>query len=104
MLDPPSLPLKPNFPNRLEFCVIGLGFGLMLGLVMAGGLEFLDDRLHTEQALKALLPIKVISEIPEILTPADELRSKSKMLLGWAMAALVFAAILAGSVISYKHG
>ena len=103
MLDPPSLPLKPDFPNRLKFCAIGLGVGLMLGLVVVGGLEFLDDRLYTEQALKALLPIKVISEIPRILTPADELRSKRKMLLGWAMAALVFAAILAGSVISYKH-
>ena len=103
MLDPPSLPLKPDFPNRLKFCGIGLGVGLMLGLVVVGGLEFLDDRLYTEQAFKALLPIKVISEIPSILTPADQLRSKRKMLLGWAMAALVFAAILAGSVISYKH-
>ena len=103
MLDPPSLPLKPDFPNRLKFCAIGLGVGFILGLVVVGGLEFLDDRLYTEQALKALLPIKVISEIPSILTPADQLRSKRKMLLGWTMAALVFAAILAGSVISYKH-
>ena len=31
MLDPPSLPLKPDFPNRLKFCGIGLGFGLALG-------------------------------------------------------------------------
>ena len=25
MIDPPSLPLKPDFPNRLKFCGIGLG-------------------------------------------------------------------------------
>ena len=25
MIDPPSLPLKPDFPDRLKFCGIGLG-------------------------------------------------------------------------------
>ena len=103
MLDPPSLPLKPDFPNRLKFCGIGLGFGLALGLVVAGGFEFMDDRLHSEKEIKALLPMKVISEIPEILNPSDERSSRKRMLLGWAMAALVFAIILAGSVFSYRH-
>src|ERR1035441_3701916 len=27
IIDPPSLPVKPEFPNRLKFCGIGLGFG-----------------------------------------------------------------------------
>ena len=31
MLDPPSLPLKPAFPDRLKFCACGLGFGLAVG-------------------------------------------------------------------------
>ena len=46
---------------------MGLGFGLALGVVVAGGFEFMDDRLHSEKQIKALLPMKVISEIPEIL-------------------------------------
>ena len=29
----------------------------------------MDDRLHSEKEIKALLPMKVLSEIPEILTP-----------------------------------
>jgi hypothetical protein len=103
MLDPPSLPLKPNFPNRLIFCGIGLGFGLALGVVVAGGFEFFDDRLHVEKEIKALLPMKVICEIPEVLNPSDERSSKKRMLLGWAMAALVFATILAGSLFSLRH-
>ena len=40
MLDPPSLPMKPPFPNRLKLCGIGLGVGVALGLVVAGGFEF----------------------------------------------------------------
>ena len=103
MLDPPSLPLKPDFPKRLKFCGIGLGFGLMLGLLVAGGLEFMDDRIHSEKEIKALLPMKVISEIPEILNQADERSSKNRMVLAWAMATVVFVAIVAGSVLSYRH-
>ena len=31
IIDPPSLPVKPEFPNRLKFCGIGLGYRFGLG-------------------------------------------------------------------------
>ena len=52
VLDPPGLPSKPDFPNRLKFCGMGLGVGLMLGLVVAGGFELMDDRMHSEKEIK----------------------------------------------------
>jgi polysaccharide chain length determinant protein (PEP-CTERM system associated) len=104
ILDPPSLPVKPDFPNRLKFCGIGLGVGLLLGVVVAGGFEMMDDRLHNEKEIKELIPVAIISEIPEILNLSDQQASKRKVWLGWAMAALVFATILAGSAFSYLHG
>jgi protein tyrosine kinase modulator len=103
ILDAPSLPLKPDFPNRLKFCGIGLGVGLLLGAVLVGCLEFMDDRLHSEKEIKDLLPVAIISEIPEILNLSDQQASKRKLWLGWAMAGLVFATILAGSAFSYWH-
>jgi succinoglycan biosynthesis transport protein ExoP len=104
MLDPPSLPLKPDFPNRLKFCGIGLGIGIALGGALAGGTEFLDDRLYNEKALKELLPVRVISEIPSIASPEEEKRQERKLWVGWAAAGIVFATILAGSAISYFRG
>jgi polysaccharide chain length determinant protein (PEP-CTERM system associated) len=104
MIDPPSLPLKPDFPNRLKFCGIGLGIGIALGIVLAGGTEYLDDRLYSEKALKDLLPVNVISEIPAITGPDEARKQERKLWVGWAAAGLVFATILAGSAISYLRG
>jgi len=104
MIDPPSLPLKPDFPNRLKFCAIGLGIGIALGGALAGGTEFLDDRLYDEKALKELLPVTVLSEIPAITSPEEERKQEQKLWLSWAAAGLVFVAILAGSAISYFRG
>jgi polysaccharide biosynthesis transport protein len=100
-LDPPSLPLKPDFPNRLKFCAMGIGVGLALGLVVAGGFEFMDDRIHGEKEIKAMLPFPVISEVPEVVSPLDEEITKRRATLGWATTAIVFVTILAGSVFSY---
>ncbi|MGA2746187.1 MAG: hypothetical protein ABSE44_15930 [Candidatus Sulfotelmatobacter sp.] len=104
IVDPPSLPLKPDFPNRLKFCGIGLGVGLALGVVFAGAFEMMDDRIHDEKEFQKLLPVAVISEIPAIARPEDELRERRQLWLGWAVAALVSATILLGSALSYLRG
>jgi polysaccharide chain length determinant protein (PEP-CTERM system associated) len=103
VLDPPSLPVKPDFPNRVRFCGIGLGLGFAVGILVAGGFEFFDDRMHNEKDIKNLLPFAVISEIPEMTNPSEERREKKRILLGWSTAVLVLAVILAGSVFNYLH-
>jgi polysaccharide chain length determinant protein (PEP-CTERM system associated) len=104
LLDPPSLPSKPDFPNRLLFCGIGLAAGLAFGVGTVAVFEFMDDRLHNESEISELLPVPVICEIPEVTNPVDEQQNKRKMLIGWAIAAVVAVVILAGSAISYLHG
>jgi capsular polysaccharide biosynthesis protein len=103
ILDPPSLPTKPDFPNRLKFCGIGLFVGLVLGLVVAGGIEFFDDRLYSEEEIKSLLPMGVLSAIPRIVNAEDEQQAKRRLTLGWTATAVVFVLILAGSLFSFLH-
>ena len=104
ILDPPSLPGKPDYPNRLKFCGMGLFVGLAMGTLLAGAFEMFDDRIYDEKKLEALLPVGVISEIPPITVPSDDRKEQRRMLLGWATACIVFAAILLGSAISYLRG
>ena len=101
ILDPPSLPSKPDSPNRLKFCGLGLGVGLVLGLIVAGGLELFDDRLYSEREIKSLLPMGVLSDIPSIANAADEQEAKRRLRIGWAATAVVFVTILAGSLFSF---
>ena len=101
VIDPPSLPLKPVFPNRLLISAVGFGAGVILALLAAALMEFLDDRLHSGKDIEELLPVPVISEIPEALNSGDQVRIRRKAMLGWAMAVVVFAIILAGTAFSY---
>jgi succinoglycan biosynthesis transport protein ExoP len=104
IVDPPSLPVKPDFPNRLKFCGIGLAVGLALGTGVVAGLEMLDDRIYSEKEIKDMIPVPVISEIPVIVNPSDKERADRKLWLGWATAAFVIATILAGSAFSFLRG
>lgn len=104
IIDPPSFPQKPTFPNRLKFCGMGLALGLALGLVVAGAFEMFDPSLHDEKELKKLLPAAIIAEIPPIMNLSDEQAAARRILLGWATAAIVIATILAGSAFSYLRG
>lgn len=104
ILDPPSLQMKPDFPNRLKFCGMGLLAGIGLGVIVVVLFELIDDRLHSEKEIKSLLPIAVLSEIPEIKGPLEEQKEKRRLTLGWATAAFVVATILVGSAFSYLRG
>ena len=104
IIDPPSLPLKPSFPNRLKFCGIGLLVGLGLGAGCVLGAEAMDDRVYSELELRKLLPVSVISELPVISDPKDAVAERKRMWFGWATATVIFAVILAGSAVSYLRG
>jgi hypothetical protein len=80
-----------------------LGTGFALGLTIVIGLEVLDDRLHNEKEIKDLLPMAILSEIPEILLPTDKRRSMKQRALGWSMAALVVTTIVVGTAYTYLH-
>jgi capsular polysaccharide biosynthesis protein len=68
MLDPPSLPQKPSFPNRLVFAFGGFAGGLGLGVAIVALLEVQDTALRTERDVEAVLKLPTLALIPVIAT------------------------------------
>src|SRR5271165_721030 len=99
IIDPPSLPLKPSFPNRLKFCAIGFVVGLALGAGCVWLAETMDDRVYSELQLRKLLPVSILSELPVISGPTDERDRQRRDSIGWATTAGVIGIILVGSAV-----
>jgi len=76
IIDPPSLPDKPSFPDRLKFSLAGLAVGIVLAVLFGAGLEFIDDRIRTEQDLVEATTLPVLVEIPPLPTQAEMRRAR----------------------------
>jgi polysaccharide chain length determinant protein (PEP-CTERM system associated) len=66
VIDPPNLPIKPVYPNRLQYVLMGVGVGLFLGIGAAIGREFFDSTLGSEEEAQAILNLPVLATIFEI--------------------------------------
>jgi len=76
VLDPPSLPSQPSFPNKLYFAGGGLGAGLALGLGILYLLALSDQSLYTERDVELALKLPVLALIPVLeATPGRSMRS-----------------------------
>jgi len=76
MIDPPSLPQKPYFPDRLQFSLAGLGLGFALGVGLVILSELLAPRLYGEEELQAILSGPPVVAIPPLKTPRERSRNR----------------------------
>ncbi len=104
MLDPPNLPVRPDKPNRLKLCGLGLVVGLIFGSVAAAGSEVIGGRVQTEREIKKLVPFEILAEIPTLQTPIELAAARRSALLAGAAAAAILFVIAAGSAITYLRG
>jgi hypothetical protein len=72
--------------------------------LVAGTAELLDDRIYSEQEFKNLIPVAILSQIPDIST-VSEMHRRSRVALMKNLACVcIVLAILAGSALSYLRG
>jgi polysaccharide chain length determinant protein (PEP-CTERM system associated) len=70
VMDPPSLPEKPSFPNPPLFGLGGLGAGLVMGLGMALMFEFQNKSMWTKEDAEFYLREPILALIPSIESTA----------------------------------
>jgi polysaccharide chain length determinant protein (PEP-CTERM system associated) len=73
VMDAANLPDAPFSPKRPVFAISGAGFGLALGLLISGLLEYKDTSLRTERDIWAFTNLPTLGLIPVSDTP--EVRS-----------------------------
>jgi uncharacterized protein involved in exopolysaccharide biosynthesis len=65
VLDPPSLPVRPSFPNRQLFGLGGLCAGLTLGLGIVHFSESRDKSIRTRQDVETYLAVPMLTLISQ---------------------------------------
>jgi polysaccharide biosynthesis transport protein len=104
MIDPPSLPQKPYFPNRLFFSLSGLALGLALGIAILLTMELLSPRVYGELELQAIVPTPFLVTIPPMLTPVESRRKVIYRAFEVATATVMIIAIPAVTFFIYRKG
>ena len=66
VMDAPNLPDEPTFPNRFVFAGGGFAAGLLLGLLLAGLLEYRDTSLRNERDIWAFTKLPTLAVISHI--------------------------------------
>lgn len=104
MIDPPSLPQKPYFPNRFLFSVGGLGFGLALGLGFVVLSELRLPLIYGEQELRGVLNAPILITVPLLPTPREERkRTRVRVFQSLAVTAMLLF-ISAVTFVVYRRG
>jgi len=104
MIDPPSLPQKPYWPNPLRFSGIGLFVGLCLGLAGVALLETVDARVYSEDDLQRWVSAPVIATVPALTTSAEKKRQTWLRGVEIGIAALLVALVPALTFMAYLKG
>jgi uncharacterized protein involved in exopolysaccharide biosynthesis len=104
IIDPPSLPVKPFSPNRLQLFGIGIGIGLILGIGLSVTYEVLDGSVYSEKVLKDMLPVDVIVEIPPLPTPSEQIEESRRTRAEWISGGVVAASVLIAFAVTFFIG
>jgi polysaccharide chain length determinant protein (PEP-CTERM system associated) len=93
VIDPPSLPQRPYWPDPLQFSLAGLVGGLIAGLAWVILKEVADPKVHSEEDMLQWSTAKVVAAIPPLRTHAEEKRATRRrsfeILVGSALGTVI---------------
>jgi polysaccharide biosynthesis transport protein len=104
MIDPPSLPQKPYWPNRLQFSLAGFVAGIGLGGALAMGLELLNPRVNSREELRLIVTAPILADIPRLQTAEEERAGRRRLVLELTGAAILLASVPAVTLFTFLKG
>jgi polysaccharide chain length determinant protein (PEP-CTERM system associated) len=79
VLDPPSLPQKPTYPNRPIFGFGGFVVGLAFGLAVVFVIEVQDTTFRTDRDVERILKLPALAMIPLLQLPESNNHLKARV-------------------------
>lgn len=104
VLDPPSFPSSPYFPNRLRVTLGGLALGLLAGFAFAFIREALDDSIHAEKDVSVISKMPVLIAIPPLHTARDVSNARSRVVAEVTCAVVACLIMATSAVLAYYYG
>jgi capsular polysaccharide biosynthesis protein len=102
VLDNASDPQAATEPNRPQIVAMGVGFGLMFGIVLAGAQEMKNTSLKNLKDVRAYTNLPVLSSIPLLENALLVRRKRRLMWLAWS-SAIIFGSIVMSAAAYYKY-
>ena len=85
-------PTRPASPNRPGIVLMGILFGLGLGIAMIVGLELLDTSFRSDAEVVSVLRLPVLAMIPVAITARAKRRARVRLLAASAAAIVMVIA------------
>jgi succinoglycan biosynthesis transport protein ExoP len=104
LLDPPSLPMSPYFPNRLLATLGGLGVGLGAAFGIAFMRETFDDRIHADMEVSTLSKMPILVAIPPLITARDISGARWRAVGEFTCATVVLVMVTASALVAFYYG
>ena len=104
VLDPPSLPSSPYFPNRLLVTLEGLAAGLAGAFGTAFVREMLDGRIHADVELSTISKVPILLAIPPLITARDVSGARWRAIGEFACVTVVLIMMTASTLVAYYYG
>jgi uncharacterized protein involved in exopolysaccharide biosynthesis len=104
VLDPPSYPATPYFPNRLLFTIAGVALGLAAAVGTAFMRETLDDRIHADKEISAVCKVPMLVAIPSLITASEMAASHWRAKKEVACATATLIAMAVSALLAFYHG
>ena len=104
VIDPPSYPTSPYFPNRLLFTIAGVALGLAAAVGTAFVRETLDDRIHADKEISTVCKVPMLVAIPSLTTASEMAASHWRAKKEIACATATVIAMTASALLAFYHG
>jgi polysaccharide biosynthesis transport protein len=104
LLEPPSSPYSPYFPNRLLTTLGGLVAGLMVAIAFAFIRESLDDRIHADVEVNKIAKVPILVSIPPLTTASEVSTVRWRTIREFVYATVVLVLVTASTVVAFVYG